>query len=352
MKALVAATAVLLAGLATVPPARADLDDLAGIQLQWDNDRWGSRQTDRWYTNGIRATWTFADDQPRRALTRLFREKSRWFLWEGVTPTLGYTFGQTMYTPQNISEPGPQLFDRPWGALVFFGATAHATHRIGQRTDYRGTELKLGWTGSAALGRQVQSGVHKLTNSVPPLGWNQQLRARPAIQLTHARVSQIDDRGGSDLVGLQWGWGASLGTLRSYANLNLGIVVGRLGGDDSPLLIGNEGDFVAPDFQRRAQFGHWYGFLAANVTGVAYNYFLEGSTPYGKPRLQPKPAYWMIQWGISVPTHRMFGDSTARWIPRLVFTHTTRSAEFRRDDGGREALQRWGTLMLYWDLQP
>jgi hypothetical protein len=74
-------------------------DDVVGWQVNWDNDAWGKGKTDRWYTNGIRISWTY-DQLPTFVVGKLFLDGSEWFLWRDVVPTLSYSFGQTMYTPK------------------------------------------------------------------------------------------------------------------------------------------------------------------------------------------------------------------------------------------------------------
>ena len=318
-------------------------DEVAGWQVAWDNDVWAKGKTDRWYTNGLRLTWTY-NKPPQNELSRLFLRGSEWFLWEEPTPTLSYSIGQAMYTPRDIRLPVPPIDDRPWGAFLYFGVTAHAY----KGDEFRATELKMGVTGKYALGEQAQKLVHRITSSAVPQGWDQQLKARLGVQLTHARVYRIGDTVANDKVAVQLGWGAGVGTLRARANIDAAIVVGSLGGRNSPLLIGNEGDFIAQDFNNRPQFREPFVFLAGNVTGVVYNYFLEGSTPYGRATIEPKRTYTVLTFGASLPLQRWLGSD---W-PRLVYSQSVRSAEFvSSTNASREELrQRWGTLALHWDL--
>jgi hypothetical protein len=322
--------------------AHAD-DEVAGWQVAWDNDLWAKGKTDRWYTNGLRLTWTY-NKPPENDLSKLFLRGSEWFLWEEPTPTLSYSVGQAMYTPRDIRLAVPPIDDRPWGAFLYFGVTAHAYKGI----EFRATELKMGVTGKYALGEQTQKLIHRLTSSAEPQGWDQQLNARPGVQLTHARVYRLGDTLANESVAFQVGWGAGLGTLRARANMDAAIVIGSLGGENTPLLIGNEGDFIVQDFNNRPQFLRPFVYLAANVTGVAYNYFLEGSTPYGKAQIEPKRTYTVLTIGASLPLQRWMGPS---W-PRLVYSQSTRSAEFTSSTtaGLEEQRQRWGTLTLHWDL--
>ena len=332
--------------LAAASPCLAADDDVAGWQLHWDNDVWAKGSTDRWYTNGIRLGWAY-NKRPDNELAKLFIEGSRWLQWNDGDYHLAYSVGQTMYTPQNIALARPQPDDRPWGAFLYFGASTNASRKKPGSEEFRSTELKLGTTGPHALGEQFQEFVHKVGSAQIPQGWHQQLRARPGIQLSHTRVYMPNDHGGRDYFGFQYGWGVAAGTLRNHANINGALLVGNLRGTATPMPMSNEGDFVTADFNNRALFKRLFAYAAVNVTGVASNYFIEGSTPYGRSRLEAKRSYTVVQAGVSIPLQCWFGK---RW-PRLVYAQSTRSPEFRNSVTGREgARQRWGTFSFNWDI--
>ena len=333
-----------LAFAARVGAASVD-ESLTGWQLAIDNDVFVKRGSDRWYTNGIRATWTYGGEaQQLNLYSQQVAEAGKWFLWCGARPAMSYALGQTMYTPRNIRLAAPQLDDRPWGAFLYFGTTAHAF----RKQQFRATEFKWGVTGPAALGRQAQTLIHELIDSPKPQGWAQQLRARPGVQLSHSRVYRFgDDESRPDWFAFQWGAGASVGTLRTYATGSVAILVGDLKGPNTPLLLGNEGDFVVQDYKRK-QLDRPFAFLMGTVAVVGYNYFIEGPTPYGHSRIESKPSYAMWQWGFSLPLQAWLSDA---W-PRLSYVHSSRSAEFSGSKLGRgEAVQRWGTLAASWEFR-
>jgi lipid A 3-O-deacylase len=330
----------LLAGLS----ARADYLDLAGVQLVLDNDAFTPGRTDQWYTNGIRLSLSF-DPAKEGEMARALKRNKDWYLWSDAPVSLSYTLGQSMYTPNDITKSEPQPQDRPWGAFLYVGVTAHAS----KGGEFRATELKLGTTGPAAAGRQAQSEVHRWTGSNKPMGWHNQLKTRLGVQLSHTQVwHAFRDNSARNRVGFQYGWGATVGSLRTYANATVAVTVGDLSNADSPILLGNEGDFVVQDFANRAQFAKPFAYLALNATGVAYNYFLEGKTPYGRPQISPRRGYGMLQFGVSLPVQAWVGD--CRLCPRVVYTQTLRSAEFRSElPSAADTRTRWGTLALHWD---
>lgn len=328
------------------PPAHADL---TGFQFTWENDSWLRGGTDRWYTNGIRGSWGWAckDDQPvskvlQSAASLVNVGDMEWSCTgERATPKVVYTLGQTMYTPNDITKAHPQPDDRPWAGFLYVAAStlSHAG------STSSASEIKVGITGPASHADDAQRLIHRVFNAPRPEGWIHQLRGRLGVQLTHARAWQAQPLNGRWLA-LQYGLGGSVGTLRTFGTASAAVIIGSLQGQTAPAFIGNEGDFVVQDFKNRPQYRHPYGFLAANVTGVSYNYFLEGRTPYGKARLEPHRSYTMFSAGFSLPLDRYF---SGRW-PRVVYTQSVRTAEFRTDTLDRnEARQRWGTLTLNWD---
>jgi lipid A 3-O-deacylase len=195
-------------------------------------------------------------------------------------------------------------------------------------------------TGKAALGEPAQKLVHRLIDSPEPLGWEQQLKTRVGIQLSHARVYRFGEELGGRRVGFQAGFGATLGTVRTYASASAALIVGDLPGSDPALLIGNEGDFVVQDFNDRAVFKKPFAYVAVGGTAIAYNYFIEGRARYGKSDIDMKSHYGVLQWGVSIPLQSWIGSS---W-PRVFYTQSRRTPEFSGTAVGRdESIQRWGT---------
>lgn len=339
------ALALALLMLCSAPAWSAE-EGLQGFQLHWDNDAFQRSNTDRWYTNGLRASWSW-DSDTTSAMARTAKELSRQWMG-GQAPTLTYTVGQSMYTPRDITNANPQPDDRPWGAFLYVGATAH---RYLDDRQFRATELKLGTTGAGALGRQAQAGVHQyITGSRRPEGWHQQLKTRPGLQLSFLQIDRFgDDRNGNDFFGFQTHWGGSVGTLRNYAHAGAAVMVGRLKGNNAPLSVANEGDFVVQDFNNRDQFKRPFAYLAVGASAVAYNYFLQGDTPYGRSQIDKKLLVPSAEWGLSLPLQQWSGSPR---MPRLMLTHTVRGADFKSRAGPQPGPVRYGNLTLYWDFQP
>ncbi|PTQ90947.1 lipid A deacylase LpxR family protein [Agitococcus lubricus] len=313
----------------------------SGIQFNIENDLFAKGRSDRWYTNGFRLSWTF-QEAPTNWLSESAQNLSKYTLWQNENSTLTYTLGQSMYTPQDITIPTPQLYDRPWGAFLFFGATSHAYKgRV-----FAATDIKIGTTGSSALGEQAQSNVHDAVGANDPLGWDNQLNHKLGFQLSHARVYRIGDTQQGDRFSFQGNVGFNIGTLRRYAQVGGSLLIGDLDGKDTPILIGNEGDFVAQDYNNREQFRRLFGYISVSMTGVAYNYFLEGDTPYGKSDIDAKNHYITLQYGISIPAYKK-----SKYFPRIIYAQSRRTAEFTSPNTHKDSKsQRWGTITFNWDM--
>lgn len=346
--------ALLLAGLLwglsathaqTDPPAAAPPG--GGLQFVLENDLFGKGKTDRWYTNGLRVSWRQRQPRQGEALTRMAFEVADVGLGDAVAEDAGgkrsivWTLGQNMYTPRRIHIATPQRGDRPWAGWLYLGATAQ-----GFRGDrFQQTDLKLGCTGGCSRADRLQRWVHDELDATYPAGWEQQIKSGAHVQLSHMQLWRRGDKQGrrasGDRFGIHGGFGATAGTLRTYATVMAGVVVGSLEGENPVFALSNDGDLVIQDFDESQALRRWLGFVNVSGTAVARNRFVTGATPYGRSEVELRRWVTAWQWGLSIPLDRWF-DRT-----RLVFSQTSRTSEFSTPVMDRkEGVQRWGTLSL------
>ncbi len=115
-------------------------------------------------------------------------------------------------------------------------------------------------------------------------------------------------------------------------------------------IIANEGDFVVQDFGNLEVYKRPFAYLSVGINGVASNYFLTGTTPYGSSNIKPLPFFGVAQLGVSLPLHVWFNGKRAYW-PRLVYAINLPSPEFETLGGpSTAAVQRWGSITLNWDF--
>lgn len=325
-RCLLAIAAVSLACLSTgavaqdMPPV--DSRRLASrgneIQMFVENDFWSG--TDRYYTNGIKigigAPLEFLQDfltaPPQWALRHLSRIDG--------DVHLGFFAGQNIYTPRSIRVAASQPFDRPWAAWLYVGGVAQRVREDSLDT----VELDVGMVGPAALGRQVQTGWHRLVGVQRPLGWDNQLPNEAAFLISYLHKR----RWGGENIELIPHAGITAGTVLTLARAGGMLRVGRnMSGFGTDSI--EPGGAMLKNTRRETENGgrdklEWYGFVGADYRLVARNIFLDGTVFHDSPSVQRRRAVHDLSAGLSF---------RYRWL-RFSLTHILRSEEFTTAGGG------------------
>lgn len=110
------------------------------------------------------------------------------------------SLGQVIQTPGNLSRSDLIPEDVPYAGLLAIQAAWYGY----DDTRLRGFALTAGVVGPAALGKQVQSGVHQLIGNDEPRGWDNQLANEPVLNLAYRRKRKLWAARTGD------GWGADL----------------------------------------------------------------------------------------------------------------------------------------------
>lgn len=330
----------------------------------WENDSFLFRGTDRYYTNGIRLVRSFgADGLPRWA------HRTRWI--ENVVDRMplcpanpeegrcftsyqtAWTFGQSLYTPENLRTPRLLLNQRPYGAWLYYGNIL-TLDKPGQQQTW---EIDVGAVGgSLALGETVQRGWHDLRRelgieTLDPKGWDNQLNNQLGLQVHFQNRWQLAER--FDRAALRYF------DLVPQANVSFGTVSVH-GGVGATARFGynlkNEFTDVLPSFipaappsadpaapaeeppgralaslRRPAPLARpaprperrWeaYVFAGAHQRFVAYSVFLDGNIRlFGKSHSVPKEP---------LVTDLLAGAALGRGRWRLSATWVDRSPEFK-----------------------
>jgi hypothetical protein len=311
--------AALAAGEVAVAAGTARPPDTASILcLQWENDIFTGRGTDRHYTNGLRLSLLRGDDQVPGWLLSVARALP-WFP-PGGRVRGSWALGQNLYTPEDISTPELVPDDRPYAAWLYLGAGLVLEN--GRVLDIM--ELSLGMVGPTALGEEVQKGIHQFIGSPEPRGWDNQIPDELAVQAIWQRqwrqLHDGQDRGlGVDLmphVGAALGnvfiHGAAGATVRLGFDLPADYGPPRI----QPALPGSE--FFLPG--RRLS---GYLFLGGEARAVLRDIFLDGSTFKDSHAVDRNWLVADIQAGAALQSHGV----------RLAYTWVLRSEEFRGQDG-------------------
>ncbi len=284
------------------------------LVLEYENDLFAD--DDRWYTNGVRATWMRTSHPGfHNDLVARMSELSR-LIDSGKPVIYGVSLGQNMYTPEDITDPDPPEDDRPYAGWL------HVSAGLGQLRGGSLTRLSVtvGLVGPAALAEHVQKAVHRLVDADEPQGWDTQLRNEPTLMVGVERIERVWETRRID------GWGADF-------NGHLGVALGTpftLAGTGLTLRLGRymPNDFSPPRIQPAfpgsmrfvpAERWGWYFFTGIDGQGRARDVFLDGNTFQRSRSVAREPWVGEAFIGLAVASQRA----------RLAYTHAYRTREFR-----------------------
>jgi hypothetical protein len=295
------------------------------MSIVMENDLFHS---DRYYTNGVRASWLLTpgrkSDWALRA-ARLFP-----FFPAQSTVHVNYAIGQNMYTPKDISLKNPPANDRPYAGWLYGSVGLIA--ETGQRLDQ--LELTIGVVGPASFAEETQTFVHKTMRIDEPEGWDHQLKNEPGFILTYHRSwrSYVSKSFFGVPFDLTPHAGGSLGNVFTYANSGITLRYGK----ELPLDYGTPR--IQPSlpgsgfFIPQKGFG-WYHFAGVEGRAVARNIFLDGNTFRESNSVEKEPFVGDFQFGIVMTRHNV----------RIGYTHVVRTREFKTESGHH---QDFGALSI------
>lgn len=350
MAALLSASTLLF-----LPAAWAETK-LDAFQFYIENDSFASKHSsDRWYTNGVKAMWTYqpgsTSGDPLENTPETLRPLYKWLkpLVGGSPDKLrfGAALGQNIYTPADIRTAAPQPNDRPWAGWLYASAIAQSS----QGRTLTTLELKLGIVGPAALAGPTQKWVHEIVDAPQPQGWGHQLKNEPGFMLSytkHLGLTLLPDR-----LNISPYLGGALGNVKTHVNAGVTVIVGNaLRNDSTPGNIGEgDGDSLFDPTGKVPTRGRahraWYGFLQIDAKYVARNIFLDGNTFQDSPHVSRRRSVGQLSWGVALPLgiiHRDLSDL------QLSLVQFVRTPEFDVSAGTSEPRQRFGALMLSWSF--
>lgn len=157
------------------------------LTFEEENDKFGSENQDRYYTQGLRFTFQTGD----HAYLAL---------------------GQEINTPSDTSNPNPPDTDLAYsGALYLAYGHGHVFSRDGRNDVLASVELKVGVIGPSAGGETIQNKFHELIGQPEAAGWGTQTPNEPVVNLD----GELRRRFGDDRLDFIARSVAQLGTLRT-----------------------------------------------------------------------------------------------------------------------------------------
>jgi hypothetical protein len=294
--------------------------------IQLENDFFArATNTDRHYTNGLRlaADMPLSDDcvglgAPAQGI-------ASWFAPGSVVRTterVGYSIGQSIFTPDDTETTELVVDDRPYAAWLYVGLSYQATYEQFDGSAVQDTlQLDVGVVGPWALGEEAQNSYHRLINVDEVNGWDNQLENEPGINLSLERKwrsAQAEGFPGTNLYvdAIPFVHG-TVGNVLTYAGAGATFRLGQgLNADFGPPRIrpgtpGSEGFAPVGGFS-------WYLFVGGEAQLVARNIFLDGNTFRDSHSVDKEPIVGDFQAGVA-----LLYES---W--RVTYTHVVRTPEF------------------------
>ena len=168
------------AAFAQATPALPPSDTASIVTLQDENASISaSKLTDRYYVNGLRASYTSPTD-----ITGPWLQNFGDTLWGAGRQRFSVDIEQGMFTAADTALSTPVPNDRPYaGTLTITGSLIHDT------LDTRSLiNLTLGVMGPGSGAQQLQDGFHGVIGQTTDRGWDSQLRNEPVGQVLVGRT--------------------------------------------------------------------------------------------------------------------------------------------------------------------
>lgn len=193
----------------------------------YENDLFGTPTSDRDYTMGMNFSRHYHEGEDEltwhQATLNLARALDPFEYGEHQKSTgTWWNFGIAAFTPQNITDPAPIQYDRPYASLVYLSAGYSASMDAEKRT-----EKKLEWTWGLLgtnIGYVVQRSIHGVCcPSQMPHGWSHQIGngGSPTFLLEESWKTRLGKADSQDSrYGVHYSYGYSLGY---YTRLLTGI---------------------------------------------------------------------------------------------------------------------------------
>src|SRR5258708_4413618 len=248
------------------------------IRIYEDNDFiniWG-HGTDNAYTNGTRLDYFYDLPHP----SRFFIDKALPKAGEASINTYGWGIVQLMYTPDHLSKPDYQPHDYPWSGALFATHTLYSYNPT-RKYDIQ-TELVLGVIGSAALGKEAQTLLHRWEGYPLPQGWGHQFSNDLLLNINVTAEKQLARVGQAvEIIG---GGQVAAGTMQNSLTLYPLIRFGNM----TPYFNGFISQYASTrQNQQGRRKGQFYFFVKPEAQLVVSYAPVQGGLFTNNPNLRP-----------------------------------------------------------------
>jgi hypothetical protein len=219
--------------------------------------------TDRSYSNGTRLDFLYEKQTSRGLLNRLMPKAG-----DSCRNIYGWSLMQIMVTPNNITATAFLPNDYRYAGALF---VTHSLYSYNAKKKYSfQTEFLAGVRGPGSFAEQTQKAIHKLIDYQKPMGWDNQLKTVPLINLRFCVEKNLLSI--NDFIELNAGSQLRVGSFMDMVSLYPMLRIGRF----SPYFNGyldQYGSYTKNCKQIKTQY---YLVFKPSISFVAYNAMLEG----------------------------------------------------------------------------
>ena len=144
------------------------------FNLYFENDLFSI--TDSQYSSGEKFNFIYRVDHPNSSFYDI--------LFGDFTPEdvyMSFSLSNQIYTPEDLSKTELIEDDRPYAGWSYGEVALHKSSGRQLRSLY----LQVGFVGPYSKTKEIQTLIHKLTDSEPPMGWDNQLGNELGINLRY-----------------------------------------------------------------------------------------------------------------------------------------------------------------------
>ncbi len=269
-----------------------DINSDSYFRFNYDNDFFAA--TDKDYTQGYNLELV-APLFSNNPLNLLFLKPKSSF------SKYGLSIEHLGFTPHQYQRPDIQFGDRPFAAAIMLKSFLVATDAV--KKSRVTSSLSLGIIGPGAFGREMQTGIHKLTGNKIPLGWRNQIKND--VVLNYSLVYEKKLWSYDHLFSLNTVTNAQLGTLFSHVSTGMN---GALGLINSPFTGDKKGFQV-------------YVYGQPSLKFVGYNATLQGglfnrNSPYTISAAAVERVTAQFDFGLLLQTRVLYFEYTRSFITR------------------------------------
>jgi hypothetical protein len=220
------------------------------LRFHYDNDYF--TKSDEYYSQGITLEYV----QP--AIKKILPAKLLWAPYK-TSPQFGITINVYGYTPTSINSDSILYGDRPFDSNISF--TTFLIQADNVHHQQVSTSFSLGIMGPAALGNEIQTGIHRWLKNPVPHGWQYQIQNDIIINYQMNYEKQLLSAGNNFL--LNTTADARLGTLNNKLSGGFNFMAGKF----------NQRFLPFTDAQRKIEY-YFYG--QGRLHFIGYDASLQG----------------------------------------------------------------------------